>query len=294
LESFAHANNCVTLKRNLDLEEHSAHQDMSEISSTQRTLEKAISALTVDVSHRFEDMLMKQRDINESLGVLNTKESNGNLLNEMMSDKGVTREGNGGTGGGTGGGGGSPMVHKAIEKMHSRNLGLSRGNSRVIVDRSDSNHSNHGGGNGSPSSNAKPGGNSGTSSSSSQRSARIKQEIKRRKSVVSSSKKNDQRSLSSQYSLPLSGSSTNSSSSDLLHLHSDHLSPPHSNPVTRTSSQVSSCDSSPTRVGQTITHNDSLLALNAIVTDEDVTAVVMAASSSAADITSGNPSTSSC
>lgn len=170
---------------------------MNEISSTQRTLEKAISALTVDVAHRFEDVLAKQRGINESLGVAGKKEPIGIELSEKDSGSGD------GSGKETGG---SPMVHKAIEKMNSRTVGFSRASSRVTMDRSNSGQNlqkkKHG---------TSDGESANPSSSSQQRSVRIKQEIKRRKSVVSSRNKLE---LSSQHSLPLSGSSTSQSSPD--------------------------------------------------------------------------------
>jgi hypothetical protein len=246
----------VTLKRNLDLEEHTAHRDMSEISSTQRTLEKAISALTVDVAHRFEDVLAKQRGINESFGALSRQESN------EMSEKDD----------GAGGGGtrGSPMVHKAIEKMNSRTVGFSRASSRVTVDRSNSNQNQKQGvsgddrGSPSPSSSSNNNNKSGSSSSSQQRSARIKQEIKRRKSVVSSKNKLE---LSSQHSLPLSGSSTSQSSPD-----AHHQLPPR-----RISSQSSSTTNSD-RATPTYEFGDSVRALNAMVTDEDVASDAIATS----------------
>lgn len=163
----------MTLKRNIDLEEHTAHQDINEIATTQRTLEKAISALTVDVSNRFDDLIVKQKSINETLGVLPKQETT-----EVLDGATTT----------------NVTVHKAIERMGSRTA-LSRTSSStsssrpVVVDRSNS------------------------------RSVRIKEEIKRRKSVVTSHSKSDLSQLQthgSNSSLPISNPSTNPPSPERL------------------------------------------------------------------------------
>lgn len=65
LESYAHANNCVAAKRADDSAEHAAKNDLTEISTTQRTIEIAVSRLTLDVSNRFEELLTKQKNINQ-------------------------------------------------------------------------------------------------------------------------------------------------------------------------------------------------------------------------------------
>jgi hypothetical protein len=156
LESFAHANNCVSLKRNINMEDHSSHQDINEISSTQRALEKAISSLTVDVATRFEDIIGKQKQINESLGA---SPSNSSLLTHSSSK--------------------SPMmIRKIIDRMNSKNASFgaaspSTSSASLATAAANTDVSSPSSSNRTP-----------LVDRSNSRSSRIKKEIKRRKSVV--------------------------------------------------------------------------------------------------------------
>jgi hypothetical protein len=141
------------------MEDHSSHQDINEISSTQRTLEKALSSLTVDVATRFEDIISKQKQINASLGVssLSNEEADFNSSSSLLTTPSLGKS--------------SMTIMKVIERMNSRQA-QSNTPSTPIPPTSTSNTT-------TPSSSTRTPVDRSTS-----RSTRIKEEIKRRKSVV--------------------------------------------------------------------------------------------------------------
>jgi hypothetical protein len=67
LESFAHANATSKSRDKNPSDLNSARPDLTAVSAAQRTLEKAFSALTVDIAKRFDEVLDVQKQKTKSV-----------------------------------------------------------------------------------------------------------------------------------------------------------------------------------------------------------------------------------
>ena len=69
MEAFRMANNAAAKKKNgfNDVSSSSLQADLGEITSAQKSLEKSLSNLTVDLVKRFEDMVQLQNNLNSIL-----------------------------------------------------------------------------------------------------------------------------------------------------------------------------------------------------------------------------------